>query len=177
MSIFIYLHGYMIIMFLIDFVSTFIFKIYKVYLFYIISLVYNMVRVGSYVCAGWYLNLPAVCILYITIKPMVAIHYWCDLLSNVYVTGNSATQGIALFPENISGNSATRCYILDNYSIITERRYIKICNHMYFLTRNILAQILFLSDVRFRRYLTIDKITLLTTRIPHFVNCQISSEP
>ena len=37
---------------LIDFVSTFIFKIYKVYLFYIISLVYNMVRVGSYVCAG-----------------------------------------------------------------------------------------------------------------------------
>ena len=60
-------------MFLIDFVSTFIFKIYKVYLFYIISLVYNMVRVGSYVCAGWYLNLPAVCILYITIKPMVCI--------------------------------------------------------------------------------------------------------
>ena len=90
---------------------------------------------------------------------------------------NSTTQGIALFPESISGNSATRCYISDNYSIITERRYIKICNHMYFLTRNILAQILFLSDVRFRRYLTIDKITLLTTRIPHFVNCQISSEP
>ena len=90
---------------------------------------------------------------------------------------NSTTQGIALFPESISGNSATRCYILNNYSIITERRYIKICNHMYFLTRNILAQILFLSDVRFWRYLTIDKITLLTTRIPHFVNCQISSEP
>ena len=37
---------------LIDFVSTFIFKIYKVYLFYIISLVYNMVRVVWYVCAG-----------------------------------------------------------------------------------------------------------------------------
>ena len=90
---------------------------------------------------------------------------------------NSATQGIALFPESISGNSATRYYISDKYSIITERRYIKICNHIYFLTRNILAQILFLSDVRFRRYLTIDKIMLLTTGIPHFVNCQISSEP
>ena len=93
------------------------------------------------------------------------------------VTGNKATQWIALFTENISGNSATRCYILDNYSIITKRRYIKLGNHTYFFTRNILVQILFLSDLRFLRYLTIDKITLLTTHIPHFVNCQISTEP
>ena len=45
---------------------------------------------------------------------------------------NSTTQGIALFPESISGNSATRYYISDKYSIITERRYIKICNNTYF---------------------------------------------
>ena len=94
-----------------------------------------------------------------------------DKVLYIYVTGNSATQGIALFPENISGNSATRCYIVDNSSIITERKYIKICNNTYFFMANILAQILFLSDLRFRRYLTIDKITLLTTHIPHFVNC------
>ena len=68
-------------MFLIDFVSTFIFKIYKVYLFYIISLVYNMVRVGSYVCAGWYLNLPAVCILYLNHAGCSVIVCVCWLIS------------------------------------------------------------------------------------------------
>ena len=94
-----------------------------------------------------------------------------------YVTGNSATQGIALFPENISGNSATRCYILDNYSIITERKYIKICNNTYFFMANILAQILFLSDLRFRRYLTIDKMWDTSGQQRNFVNCQISPEP